>query len=263
MHRILLPVTTRPWCLPPVSAFTRARAQVAGAAAYIDDLPRCGILHRGASVSPVAHGAAGHRRHGCVGTAGVHASSPPPTSLQRPLACRRAHDEPIFATARCSSRPGRRPADDVADTVQAARPTRVPSQDIEALEPVLTISRPWRSRVSAAAGDGGVAMRRRWPPPRTGRGAFEVGGQEHFLPGRPDRPTCPANSSNGGSTAARSNPGRGAALAARTGPRQPRASPWNAGAWAAASVARDAGRAHGGSGRPSAAQTRRPVKLRL
>lgn len=162
-----------------------ARAQVAGAAHYIDDLPEIkGTLYASPILSTVAHG----RLNGVdasaalalPGVRGVVLAADVPGD--RMLAAF-AHDEPVFAMDTVQHI-GQVIGLVVADTVmQARRAVRAVKLDITPLPAVLTVQEALAAesyvlppvfvrRGDAAAGLAGSEHRL--------EGTFEVGGQEHF-----------------------------------------------------------------------------------
>ncbi|MBT9551494.1 MAG: molybdopterin-dependent oxidoreductase, partial [Hydrogenophaga sp.] len=162
-----------------------ARAQVAGAATYIDDIPEVrGTLHAAPVCSPVAHG----RLKGIDATAalalpGVRAfigvtDIPGDTTLAA-----FAHDEPVFAmdTVQFLGQVGGLIVAD--DALTARRAARLVTWAIEALDPVLTVHEAHALEsyvlppVHVTRGDAQAALKR---APHQLEGAFEVGGQEHF-----------------------------------------------------------------------------------
>ena len=162
-----------------------ARAQILGAATYVDDMLELqGTLHAAPILSPVAHG----RLRGVDASAAL--SLPGVRSVvlaadipgDKTLAAF-AHDEPIFAldtVQHVGQVIGLVLADDVMTARRAARRVKL---DIEALPTVLT-PREAHARqsyvlppVHVSRGDAATALKN---APHTLSGSFEVGGQEHF-----------------------------------------------------------------------------------
>jgi xanthine dehydrogenase large subunit len=162
-----------------------ARAQVAGAATYIDDMPELrGTLHAAPVCAPVAHGKLlGLDASAALAVPGVRAfisaqDIPGDTTLAA-----FAHDEPVFAheTVQFVGQVG---GLIVADTVMTARrAARLVKWQVEALPAVLSV---WEAHalqsyvlppVHVKRGDAQAALAR---APHQLEGTFEVGGQEHF-----------------------------------------------------------------------------------
>ncbi|MDO9251274.1 MAG: xanthine dehydrogenase molybdopterin binding subunit [Hydrogenophaga sp.] len=162
-----------------------ARAQVAGAATYIDDIPEVrGTLHAAPVCSPVAHGIL--RKLDASATLalpGVRAvidagDIPGDTTLAA-----FAHDEPVFALDTVLFT-GQVIALVVADDVMTARrAARLVKLEIEELPAVLNVHEAHALEsyvlppVEVRRGDPKAALRR---APHQLEGRFEVGGQEHF-----------------------------------------------------------------------------------
>jgi xanthine dehydrogenase large subunit len=162
-----------------------ARAQVAGLATYVDDMPEVrGTLHAAPVCSPVAHGRL--RRvdpspalalpgvRGFVGAADIPGD---------PILAAFGHDEPVFAqdtVQHVGQVIGLVLADDVMTARRAARLVKL---DIEPLPPVLTVHEAHARQqyvlppVHVARGDAAAALAR---APHVLEDSFEVGGQEHF-----------------------------------------------------------------------------------
>ena len=166
-------------------AHESARAQVAGAATYIDDIPEVrGTLHAAPVCSPVAHGilrkldaAAALALPGVRGL--VDAGDIPGDTLLAAF----AHDEPVFALDTVQFA-GQVIALVVADDVMTARrAARLVQLEIEPLDAVLSVHEAHALEhyvlppVHVARGDASAALRR---APHRLEGQFEVGGQEHF-----------------------------------------------------------------------------------
>ncbi|GAD20840.1 xanthine dehydrogenase molybdopterin binding subunit [Acidovorax sp. MR-S7] len=162
-----------------------ARAQVAGSAHYIDDLPEVkGTLYAAPILSPVAHG----RLNGVDATAalalpgvrGVVLSADVPGDK---MLAAFAHDEPVFATDsvhHVGQVVGLMVADSVMGARRAARQVKL---DIAPLPAVLTVQDALAAQsyvlppVFVRRGDAAAALA---AAPHRLQGAFEVGGQEHF-----------------------------------------------------------------------------------
>ncbi|RLJ39366.1 xanthine dehydrogenase molybdenum binding subunit apoprotein [Acidovorax sp. 106] len=162
-----------------------ARAQVAGAAHYIDDLPEVkGTLYAAPILSTVAHGTLNgvdaSAARALPGVRGVVLAQDVPGDK---LLAAFAHDEPVFAHTTVQHI-GQVIGLVVADSVmQARRAARAVKLDITPLPTVLTVQDALQAesyvlppvfvrRGDAAAGLAQAAHRL--------SGAFEVGGQEHF-----------------------------------------------------------------------------------
>jgi xanthine dehydrogenase large subunit len=162
-----------------------ARAQVAGAVNYIDDIPEVkGTLFAAPILSNVAHG----RLLGVDATAalampgvrGVVLAADVPGD---PLLATFVHDEPIFAVDTVEHI-GQVIGLVVADTVMQARhAARKVQLKIDALPAVLTVRDALAAQsfvlppVTVRRGDAAAALAR---APHTLSGSLEVGGQEHF-----------------------------------------------------------------------------------
>jgi len=162
-----------------------ARAQVAGRADYVDDIPELrGTLHAAPILSPVAHG----RLRGVDTAAALAAPGVRGVLLAQdipgdPMLATFVHDEPIFAQGTVQHA-GQVVGLVVADTVMAARrAARQVRLDIEPLPPVLDV-RQAHARQSYVLPP--VVVRRGDPQaalaasPHRLRGSLQVGGQEHF-----------------------------------------------------------------------------------
>jgi len=162
-----------------------ARAQVAGAATYIDDIPEVrGTLHAAPVCSPVAHGLLrGIDVSAALALPGVRAvidarDIPGDTTLAA-----FAHDEPVFATDSVLFI-GQVVALVVADDVMSARrAARLVKLNIEERPAVLSVHQAHALAsyvlppVHVQRGDAKAALQR---APHQIEGRFEVGGQEHF-----------------------------------------------------------------------------------
>ncbi len=162
-----------------------ARAQVAGAATYIDDIPEVrGTLHAAPVCSPVAHGILRKLdASAALALPGVRAvidagDIPGDTTLAA-----FAHDEPVFALDTVLFT-GQVIALVVADDVMTARrAARLVKLEIEELPAVLNVHEAHALEsyvlptVQVSRGDAKAALRR---APHQLEGRFEVGGQEHF-----------------------------------------------------------------------------------
>jgi len=166
-------------------AHESARAQVAGAATYIDDIPEVrGTLHAAPVCSPVAHGILRSMdASAALALPGVRAvidagDIPGDTTLAA-----FAHDEPVFALDTVQF-VGQVIALVVADDVMTARrAARLVKLDIEALPAVLSVHEAHAREsyvlppVHVKRGNAQAALKR---APHQLEGRFEVGGQEHF-----------------------------------------------------------------------------------
>ncbi len=162
-----------------------ARAQVAGAAHYIDDLPEVkGMLYAAPILSTVAHG----RLHGVhaeaalalPGVRGVVLAADVPGDK---VLAAFAHDEPVFAIDTVQHI-GQVIGLLVADSVmQARRAVRAVKPDITPLPAILTVDEALKAKsyvlppVFVRRGDAQTGLAQ---SPHRLQGAFEAGGQEHF-----------------------------------------------------------------------------------
>ena len=162
-----------------------ARAQVAGGATYIDDIPEVrGTLHAAPVCSNVPHG----RLRGMDASAalavhgvrGIFGASDIPGD---PVLAAFAHDEPVFATDTVQFT-GQVVAVVVADDVMTARrAARLVKLDIDPLPAVLSVHEAHALEsyvlppVHVKRGDAAAALAR---APHVLESTFEVGGQEHF-----------------------------------------------------------------------------------
>lgn len=162
-----------------------ARAQVAGAATYVDDIPEVrGTLHAAPVCSPVAHGRLiGFDTAAALALPGVRAFVSAGDVPGDPLLAAFGHDEPVFAQDTVQFL-GQAMGLIVADDVMTARrAARLVKPRIDALPPVLTVHEAHELKsyvlppVHVARGDAAAALAR---APHTLDGEFEVGGQEHF-----------------------------------------------------------------------------------
>jgi xanthine dehydrogenase large subunit len=162
-----------------------ARAQVAGTAAFIDDLPEVrGTLHAAPILSTVAHG----RLNGVDASAALQLPGVRGVVLAQdipgdPMLATFVHDEPVFARDTVQH-VGQVIGLVVADTVmQARRAARAVQLDIAPLPAVLT---PREAHAAASYVLPPVTVRRGEPEAQLARashrlaGQLEVGGQEHF-----------------------------------------------------------------------------------
>ncbi len=162
-----------------------ARAQVQGAAPFVDDLPELkGTLYAAPVCAPVAHGLLravdGQAALALPGVVGLVLADDIPGD---PLLATYAHDEPVLARDRVEH-VGQVVALVLADSMmQARRAARLVKLDIEALPAILTV------RQALAAGSRvlpPVTVRRGQPEaaiaaaPHRLSASLEVGGQEHF-----------------------------------------------------------------------------------
>jgi xanthine dehydrogenase large subunit len=162
-----------------------ARAQVAGAATYIDDIPEVrGTLHAAPVCSRVAHGTLrGIDTAAALAVPGVRAVIDARHIPGDKMLAAFAHDEPIFATDTVQF-VGQVVALVVADNVMTARrAARLVKLDIAPLDPVLSVHEAHALEsyvlppVHVKRGDAAAALQR---APHQLEGRFEVGGQEHF-----------------------------------------------------------------------------------
>ena len=162
-----------------------ARAQVAGAATYIDDIPEVrGTLHAAPVCSPVAHGRLnGFDTAAALALPGVRAFVGAADVPGDPILAAFGHDEPVFAQDSVQflgQVMGLVVAD---DAMTARRAARLVKPRIEPLHPVLSVHEAHELKsyvlppVHVARGDAAAALAR---APHTLDGEFEVGGQEHF-----------------------------------------------------------------------------------
>ncbi len=162
-----------------------ARAQVAGAATYIDDIPEIkGTLYAAPILSTVAHGKLkGVDASAALAMPGVRDVILAHDIPGDPILATFSHDEPIFATSKVEHI-GQVVGVVVADTVmQARRAARKVVLDIEALPAILTVQDALKAEsyvlppVFVRRGDAeqGLAKAK-----HRLSGELEVGGQEHF-----------------------------------------------------------------------------------
>ncbi|MEP6771806.1 MAG: xanthine dehydrogenase molybdopterin binding subunit [Polaromonas sp.] len=162
-----------------------ARAQVAGAATYVDDIPEIrGTLHAAPILSTIAHG----KLLGVDATAALAMPGVRDVILARdipgdPVLGNFSHDEPVFATGTVQHI-GQVIGVVVADTVmQARRAARKVVCRIEPLPAILTVQQAMKAEshvlppVFVNRGDAAAALK---AAPHTLTGTLEVGGQEHF-----------------------------------------------------------------------------------
>lgn len=162
-----------------------ARAQVAGAATYVDDIPEVrGTLHAAPILSTVAHG----KLLGVDTTAALAMPGVRDVILARdipgdPVLGNFSHDEPVFAQGTVQHI-GQVIGVVVADTVmQARRAARKVVCNIEPLPALLTVRDALKAEsyvlppVFVKRGDAAAAHKK---APHTLHGTLEVGGQEHF-----------------------------------------------------------------------------------
>ncbi len=162
-----------------------ARAQVAGAAPYIDDLPELrGTLHAAPILSPVAHGQLrGVDVSATLAAPGVRGVVLAADIPGEKILATFTHDEPIFALDTVQH-VGQVIGLVVAESaMQARRAARLAKPDIAPLPPVLTPREAHAKQryvlppVTVRRGDPEGALAR---APHRLRGSLEVGGQEHF-----------------------------------------------------------------------------------
>ena len=162
-----------------------ARAQVAGAATYIDDIPEIkGTLYAAPILSTVAHGRLlgvdASAARAMPGVRGVIVASDIPGD---PILASFSHDEPIFATT-LVEHIGQVIGVVVATSVMAARrAARQVQLTFEELPAILTVQDALAAKnyvlppVTVTRGDAAKALS---VAPHTLSGTLEVGGQEHF-----------------------------------------------------------------------------------
>ena len=162
-----------------------ARAQVLGAATYVDDIPEVkGTLFAAPILSNVAHGRLNAIRTAAAlampGVTGVVLTNDIPGD---PVLGALAHDEPIFAISTVQH-VGQVIGLVVATSVMAARrAARQVTCDITPLPALLSVASALAAQsyalppVVVQRGDAASALAR---APHTLRGTLEVGGQEHF-----------------------------------------------------------------------------------
>ena len=162
-----------------------ARAQVAGGATYIDDIPEVrGTLHAAPVCAPVAHGKLrGLDASAALAVPGVRGVFSTADIPGDPMLAAFAHDEPIFATDTVQFL-GQVAALVVADDVMTARrAARLVKFDIEPLPAVISVHEAHALKsyvlppVHVKRGDAAAALAR---APHTLEGGFDIGGQEHF-----------------------------------------------------------------------------------
>ena len=162
-----------------------ARAQVAGAATYIDDIPEVrGTLHAAPVCSPIAHGTLrGIDTTAALAMPGVRAVIDARHIPGGKTLAAFAHDEPVFATDTVQF-VGQVVALVVADDVMTARrAARLVKLDIAPRDAVLSVHEAHALEsyvlppVHVRRGDAAAALQR---APHQIEGRFEVGGQEHF-----------------------------------------------------------------------------------
>jgi xanthine dehydrogenase large subunit len=167
------------------TAHESARAQVAGAATYVDDIPEVrGTLHAAPILSTVAHG----KLLGVDTTAALAMPGVRDVILARdipgdPVLGNFSHDEPVFAQDTVQHI-GQVIGVVVADTVMQARAAaRKVVCKIEPLPAVLNVRDALKAEsyvlppVFVKRGDAAAALRK---AAHTLHGTLEVGGQEHF-----------------------------------------------------------------------------------
>jgi xanthine dehydrogenase large subunit len=162
-----------------------ARAQVAGGATYIDDIPEVrGTLHAAPVCSPIAHGTLrGMDTTAALAVPGVRGVFGAADIPGDPMLAAFAHDEPVFASETVQFI-GQVVAVVVADDVMTARrAARLVKLDIAPLPAVLSVHEAHALEsyvlppVHVKRGDAKAALAR---APQVLEGRFEVGGQEHF-----------------------------------------------------------------------------------
>ena len=178
-------VTALPLAAGTSRVHESARAQVAGLATYVDDMPEVrGTLHAAPVCSPVAHGRLrGVDPSPALALPGVRGFVGAADIPGDPILAAFGHDEPVFAhdtVQHVGQVIGLVLADDAMTARRAARLVRL---DIEPLPPVLTVHEAHARQqyvlppVHVARGDAAAALAR---APHVLEDSFEVGGQEHF-----------------------------------------------------------------------------------
>ncbi|WP_246867572.1 xanthine dehydrogenase molybdopterin binding subunit [Diaphorobacter sp. LR2014-1] len=166
-------------------AHESARAQVAGSAHYIDDLPEVkGTFYAAPILSTVAHGRLESvDTQAALQLAGVHGVVLAQDIPGDPVLAAFAHDEPVFAQATVQHI-GQVIGLVVADSVmQARRAARQVKLSITALPAILTVQDALAAEsyvlppVHVRRGDAAQALAQ---APHRLQGRLEVGGQEHF-----------------------------------------------------------------------------------
>jgi len=166
-------------------AHESARAQVAGAAPFTDDLPELrGTLHAAPILSPLAHGELrGVDTHAALAMPGVRAVVLAEDIPGDPVLAAFAHDEPVFARGTVQH-VGQVIGLVVADTItQARHAARAVRSDIAPLPAVLDVREAHAQQqyvlppVHVKRGDANAALA---ASPHRLQGRFEAGGQEHF-----------------------------------------------------------------------------------
>ncbi|MDO9384975.1 MAG: xanthine dehydrogenase molybdopterin binding subunit [Hyphomicrobiaceae bacterium] len=162
-----------------------ARAQVAGAATYVDDIPEVrGTLHAAPILSTVAHGRLiGVDTSAALALPGVRGVVLAEDVPGDPLLATFVHDEPVFA-GDTVQHIGQVIGLVMADTVmQARRAARAVKLDIEPLPATLDVREALKAEsyvlppVFVKRGDAAKALK---SATHTLSGQLEVGGQEHF-----------------------------------------------------------------------------------
>ncbi|MDB5869904.1 MAG: xanthine dehydrogenase, molybdenum binding subunit apoprotein, partial [Polaromonas sp.] len=162
-----------------------ARAQVTGAAPYVDDIPEVkGTLFAAPILSSVAHGRLlGVDAAAALALAGVRGVVLARDIPGDPLLGNFAHDEPVFARDTVQHI-GQVIGLVVADSMmQARRAARQVTCQIEALPAILTLQDALKAQshvlppVFVRRGDAGQALKTAL---HTLHGTLQVGGQEHF-----------------------------------------------------------------------------------
>ena len=183
------PAAISPAPMPQAAGASRfhesARAQVAGAATYVDDIPEIkGTLHAAPILSTVAHGRLlGVDAPAALAMPGVRGVILAGDIPGDPLLGNFSHDEPVFAQDTVQH-VGQVIGVVVADTVmQARRAARQVKCRIEALPAVLNVHDALKAQnyvlppVFVKRGDADAALK---TAAHTLHGTLDVGGQEHF-----------------------------------------------------------------------------------
>jgi xanthine dehydrogenase large subunit len=162
-----------------------ARAQVAGAATYLDDMPEVqGTLHAAPVCSTVAHGRVrGIDASAALALPGVRGFV---GSLDIPgdrVLAAFTHDEPVFASETVEFIGQVMGLVLATDAMTARRAARLVMLDIAPLPAILTVHEAHAKQhyvappIHVKRGDAAAALQR---APHSLEGRFEVGGQEHF-----------------------------------------------------------------------------------
>ncbi len=166
-------------------AHESARAQVAGSATYVDDIPEIrGTLHAAPILSTVAHGKLlGMDTTAALALPGVRGVVLAADIPGDPLLASFGRDEPIFATGAVQHVGQVLGLVVASSAMQARRAARRVSCQIEPLPALLDVREAMRAQsfvlppVFVRRGDAARALKQ---APHTLTGSLDVGGQEHF-----------------------------------------------------------------------------------